>query len=110
MNYIFQFLKYKLFMLQFLCSGDAKLFYDRETYLSEQETADRNRSLAYMMRENKSFPPGTVSSQLIARNIFNLVRCGVGFQFMLREIYIANNSQEFGHLVIDIKFSSLLIT
>lgn len=40
-------------------AGNTSLMYDRETYVSEKETADRNRALAYMMREEKAFPQGT---------------------------------------------------
>lgn len=40
-------------------SGDEMLSYCHDTFMSEQDTADRNRSIAYMMRENKAFPTDT---------------------------------------------------
>jgi len=33
--------------------------FNNSVFLSERETADRNFAMAYYMRENKCFPPGT---------------------------------------------------
>lgn len=41
-----------------LCAGQ-KVSFNNAVYLSERQTADRNFALAYFMRENKAFPPGT---------------------------------------------------
>jgi glutaminase len=42
-----------------LCGGERPQF-NNATFLSERDTADRNFCLAYMMREENVFPPGTV--------------------------------------------------
>jgi glutaminase len=41
-----------------LCGGIEPRF-NNAVYLSEKQTADRNFALAYFLRENKVFPPGT---------------------------------------------------
>lgn len=40
-------------------TGDKRITFDNSTYLSERSSADRNYSLAYMMREEGKFPPNT---------------------------------------------------
>jgi glutaminase len=47
-----------------LCGG-RKAGFDNAVFLSERETADRNRALAYLMRENDAFPPGTDILQVL---------------------------------------------
>lgn len=42
-----------------MAGGVAPTGFNNSVYLSEQEHADRNRSLAYFMRENKAFLPNT---------------------------------------------------
>ncbi|MBK8260725.1 MAG: glutaminase A [Nannocystis sp.] len=40
-------------------TGGERAKFNNAVYLSEKTTADRNFALAYFMRENKAFPPGT---------------------------------------------------
>jgi len=40
-------------------AGDRPVGFDNAVFLSERDTADRNFSLAYFMRENGAFPPDT---------------------------------------------------
>jgi glutaminase len=44
---------------QRLCGGARRPQFNNATFLSERDTADRNFCLAYMMREENVFPPGT---------------------------------------------------
>lgn len=45
-------------MYKRLAAGEY-LGFNNSVFLSEKECADRNFALAYFMRENKCFPPGT---------------------------------------------------
>ena len=50
--------QYVLDQWQSLCGGTRPRF-DNTIYLSEKDTADRNRALGYFMREKGAFPEGT---------------------------------------------------
>ena len=38
-------------------AGREGVYFNNAVFLSERETADRNYSMAYFMKENKCFPP-----------------------------------------------------
>ena len=40
-------------------SGDGYMGFNNAVFLSERETADRNYSMAYYLKENRCFPPKT---------------------------------------------------
>ena len=40
-------------------AGGAKIGFSNSIFLSERNTADRNRALTYFMNEHKAFPPNT---------------------------------------------------
>lgn len=42
-----------------MCGSIGAINFDNSVYLSEKHHADRNRSLAYFMRESRAFPPKT---------------------------------------------------
>ncbi|XP_077991901.1 glutaminase kidney isoform, mitochondrial-like [Glandiceps talaboti] len=63
-------------------AGGEFVGFSNATYLSERDTADRNFALAYYMRENKCFPPGSSSLQETLEFYFQLcsveVTCEAG--------------------------------
>ena len=61
-----------------MISGDGYMGFNNAVFLSERETADRNYSMAYYLKENKCFPPKTNLANImdlyfqVEQNLFSM--------------------------------------